>query len=79
MISKRFTLNRQEAEKWATNAAVFLFPVLMIYLSYVIGQIPDPSRFSWGVLVPNQFVTGSMVLYVLNTLYDFLRKWMAGR
>ncbi len=79
MISKRFALNPQETRQWVSNTMAFLAPLGVLYLVFVMGQIPDPANFTWRALVPNQFVYGSGVLYVANSLDDLIRKFMAGR
>jgi hypothetical protein len=79
MISKKFTLNKQEQEQWATNTLTFLAPLGIIYFGYVVAQVTDPSSFTLEKLIPNQIVTGSLVLYVANSLFDICRKYMAGR
>jgi hypothetical protein len=59
--------------KWVRNTLLFLRPVLLIYLGYVTTNLGidgfDPSDF-----VPNAFVTGAMVLYLVNIATDYLQK-----
>jgi len=65
--SKRFELNRVDVEKWATNAAIFLAPALLLFL------VSIQSGSDWREAL--KFVE----LWLLNTVIDVLRKFIAGR
>lgn len=65
--SKRFDLNRVDVEKWANNAAIFLAPALLLFLVSV------QSGSDWREAL--KFVE----LWLLNTIIDILRKFIAGR
>lgn len=75
--SQRFTLNQTDVQKWIHNAEVFLAPVALLYVSFVLKNI-NSSGFSWSVFYPTVMVQGSFVLYVLNTVYDLLTKFIQG-
>lgn len=64
--SARFTLNRADVIKWIKNALIFLGPALLVLIASLIKAIPSDLK------------NGALVLYVLNVLYDLLRKWING-
>jgi hypothetical protein len=76
MVSKRFQITKNDIQKVTTNALIFFAPLATIYLSFVAGEI-QKDGFSLNDLVPNQIVTGAMVLYVVNVLLDFFRKFVS--
>lgn len=77
MQSKRFTLNKEDIKSWATTAALFLAPVLLIYITYVEKQMDD--GFEWNDFVPNLFVQGSMVGYILAEVTALVKKFIQGK
>lgn len=71
-------LNKPELKKWFRNLQIFLAPVIILYLTTVIGVIAQTGHvFSFNDLVPNTFAQGGMVLWVLNTALDYFRKLRA--
>lgn len=77
MESKRFTINQEKASKILKNSLLFLAPVAILYLVFVQVKLGD--GFDVQDLVPTKEVIGGMVLYVINTLLDILRKFVAGK
>jgi hypothetical protein len=77
MESKRFTLNRADVESWFKTALVFLAPVALIYTSFVQQNMVD--GFEWEDFVPNLFVQGSMVGYVLAEITALIKKFVEGK
>lgn len=75
MYSPKFTLTAIDREKFLHNATLFLAPLVVIYLSAVIAEINNDG-FQLVDFIPNTVVIGSLVLYVLNTTLDFLRKFV---
>lgn len=72
------TLTKKDQSKWLHNLLVFLAPLGVLYLTTVIGVISQESHvFSWQDLIPTTFAQGGMVLWILNTLLDYLRKLRA--
>lgn len=63
--SPRFSMYRQDWERWGENALVFLGPALLVLLA------------SFVQAVPNDWKYGAVALYVLNAVTDWLRKWLA--
>ena len=74
VISKRFVLTREDMKSWLNTALLFLAPVLLIYITYVLQNMAD--GFTWSDFVPNMIVQGSMVAYVLNELLALIRKFL---
>lgn len=62
--------------KWEDNTIMFLRPLAILYLVFVIANIQGDG-FHIEDFVPNQAVIGAMMLYVLNTALDFFRKFSA--
>lgn len=65
MESPRFTLNREDVQKWAKNAIVFFAPALLLFLvSIQAGKSVQEA---------------AQVLYLwgLNTAIDLTRKFIA--
>jgi len=74
MDSNRFQLTRSDVKSWGKVALLFLAPVLGIYLTFVLGGA-EADGFQWSDFVPNLFVQGAMVAYVLNELLALIKKW----
>lgn len=62
--------------KWQNNTILFLRPLAILYLVFVIANIQGDG-FHVQDFAPNQAVIGAMALYVLNTALDFFRKYSA--
>ena len=72
---KDLKLTKKENQKWINNLLLFLSPVAIIYIVAVVGLIQANSgEVKLTDFVPNSFVLGSIALYILNTLLDYLRK-----
>lgn len=67
MVSKRFTLNKEELLKWLKNAAIFLAPAALVFL------ISIQAGKGW------QESLNVVYLWAINTAIDFLRKFIAGK
>lgn len=74
--SEKWRLDWADMEKWTKNTMLFLVPVLVLYLGSVVANI-NLDGFSWSDFALNDVIVGSMVLYVLNTILDLLRKFTA--
>lgn len=66
-------LRSMDFSKWLSNTLDFFAPVGLIYLAYVGTQVVT-NGFALTDFIPSNFVSGSMVLYVINVVMDFLRK-----
>jgi hypothetical protein len=75
MGSKPFALSDEDIARILHNAYVFLAPLALVYLVFVSGNLQD--GFALSDLYPNQEVLGAIVLYIVNFLTDFTRKFLA--
>ena len=73
VTSPRFELKWIDISSWAKTAALFLVPVLGIYVVYVQANFQD--GFQWSDFAPSLFVQGSMVAYILNEVWALIQKW----
>lgn len=73
LTSKKWQFNVADLDKWLINGLVFIAPVMVIYILFVIANI-NTEGIQWSDFVPNNFVIGSMTLYVLNIALDFFKK-----
>ncbi len=72
------TLTKTDQNKWFNNLLVFLAPLGVLYLSTVIGTISaSTTGFRIEDLIPNTFAQGGLILWVLNSILDYLRKLQA--
>lgn len=72
---KNFELNATNFKKWLHNLKLFLIPVAILYIVTVIGLITtNDNLVKREFFVPSPTMQGSIVLYLLNGLLDFLRK-----
>ena len=67
-------LTKADSNKWIVNTLIFIRPVILIYLGYVSANIGIHNGFYLVDLIPNEFVAGGMVLYLVNIATDYLRK-----
>uniref|UniRef100_A0A7V3JAX4 Uncharacterized protein n=1 Tax=candidate division CPR3 bacterium TaxID=2268181 RepID=A0A7V3JAX4_UNCC3 len=74
VVSKRFQVRKEDLQKVGKNALIFFAPLAVIYLSFVATEI-EKDGFTWEDFRPNLVVLGAMILYVINVLLDFFRKW----
>lgn len=62
--------------KWLNNTLVFLAPLGVLYFVFVQAGI-QADGFQWADFRPDDAVIGAMVLYVINVLLDFFKKFKA--
>ncbi len=74
VVSKRFQIREEDLKRVGRNALIFFAPLAVIYLTSVATEI-QKDGFSWEDFKPNLVVVGAMILYVINVLLDFFRKW----
>jgi uncharacterized membrane protein len=65
-------LNKTELSEWYRVAILFLAPVLIIYIGFVLGNMSD--GFQWNDFVPNLFVQGAIVAYFLNEALAYFKR-----
>lgn len=75
--SKRFQWNSVDTQNFLKKALIQTVPVILIYIGFVIEQMND--GFAWSDFVPNLVVQGTIVLYVLNRVYDALQRLLSGK
>jgi len=63
IISKVNEIKREDVAKWGKNALLFTIPAIIVFIGSVADVIPKDA--SYGVVL----------LYVLNLLTDFLKKY----
>ena len=80
--SRPFSLNRADLMRIGGNAFTFLGPVLIIYIGSVTNGLKLEPEITFDQLLqvfkPSPMVVGAMVLYVLNTVTDAVRKFIDG-
>lgn len=68
-------LSAPQQGKWFRNLLVFIAPVIVMYLTTIVGVIStDGHVFSLKDFIPTTFAQGGIVLWFLNTALDYLRK-----
>lgn len=67
IVSKRFTLNKDEVKKWATNTFIFLAPALFVFLTAIQS----------GISVKDSL--NVLYLWGLNVAIDFLKKFISSK
>jgi hypothetical protein len=73
MVLQKLSLSKEDRESWLKVAGLFLFPVIVIYITYVLTNMGD--GFQWSDFVPNLIVQGAMVAYILNEILAYIKKW----
>lgn len=79
-MSERFTITSAEQKKWLSNQLVFLRPLILfmalLYFPHVIGNLQSPDHVvSLSDFAPTNEMITATVLYLVNAVYDFIRKW----
>lgn len=67
MASKRFQFNKSDAIAWCNQTAWFLAPFIIALIPVVIGK------------VPRDWAYGEITIFLLNRVWDFLRRWYTGK
>jgi hypothetical protein len=79
-MKNNLALTKTQGDKFLHNLLLFLAPLGILYLTTIIGVISQPyHNFKLNDLIPNQVAVGGMILYVLNTALDYLRKIQASQ
>lgn len=64
VVSKRFSLKKEDLKSWLKNALIFLSPALLIFLASLKDLVPV----DWGGAV--------IVLWALNETVALFKKWL---
>lgn len=78
MMSKKWTLNQEEATKVLKNAVLFFQPVILIYLGFVLSAV-QKDGFQVTDLIPTSEAVTVIVLWFINTLIDLFKKLSQGK
>lgn len=77
--SARFTLNNEDVKKWLKDVAFFFIVPLTFYVTSVLTIIQLPNHIlSVKDFIPNNATMISIVAWILNQIYNLLRKWVKG-
>lgn len=74
-VSKKYNLCRSDIKKWLENQVLFLAPVAIIYIGFVIGNVQDGGFQVNDFALTNSIIT-AMVLYALSATLDLLKKFV---
>jgi hypothetical protein len=74
MVSKRFSLNKEDVFLWAKMAFIFLAPVALIYFAFVGKGLEN--GFDWADFVPDRFVMGSIATYIIGQILALAKKFV---
>ena len=77
-VSKRFTLNTKDAVYIWDRAKLFLLPLAIIYIPFVVARI-ESDGFQWADFGLNEFELGALVLYVLNRITTTAQLYLTGK
>lgn len=75
IVPNKVVLNKTNKKKWLHNLLKFLRPVIVLYtgaVGTIIGMNGGAVRLEH--FIPNSFILGGVVLYLLNTIQDYLNK-----
>lgn len=77
-MSKKWTLNNEDINKVAKNSVIFFSPVALIYLGFVLSAV-QVDGFQVKDLIPSSEAVTVIVLWIINTLIDVLKKFSQGK
>lgn len=77
-VSPKGKVNREDLLKWGHNLLVFLAPLGIVYLLQLHGVLQN-GGLTLDDLKPTQATQGAMMLYIINAVLDFLRKFTDGK
>ena len=75
MENLKLRLTKVDWDKWSSNTLLFLAPLGVLYLVFVQTSI-NADGIQGTDFIPTREVMGGMVLYLINTLLDFLKKFV---
>jgi hypothetical protein len=78
MQSKKFTLSREDVNYIGKRALIFLAPLALIYIPFVVTRI-GADGFQLSDFRLNEFELGALVLYILNRLTTVLQLFLSGK
>lgn len=80
----KIKLTKLQQDKWLNNQLTFLKPLVVfvatLYFTPIILNLSEAGHMvSLADFVPSQAVITAIVLYLINALYDLIRKWGAAK
>lgn len=78
MKSKKFTLNKTDLLYTWERAKLFLVPLALIYIPFVVARIGTDGLQLSDFLI-NEFEQGALVLYILNRLTTAMQLFIEGK
>lgn len=80
MISHKYSLTSADLQKWVRNQIEFLKPMAayvgVLYLMPIVTLLSDTSHVvTLADFEPSSTTIRVILLYVINAIYDLLRKW----
>lgn len=76
--SKRFTLNRTDLNYTLERAKLFLIPLAIIYIPFVVTKI-STDGFQLADFAIDEFQQGALILYILNRLLTAFQLFIDGK
>lgn len=78
--SKVGELNKRDVKDMLRGGLVWLSPVILMYLSSVLGTIQQDNHvFSWNDFVPTTLTMGGLVAWFIGRFQDLLLKLREGK
>lgn len=76
----KIKLTKLQQDKWLNNQLTFLKPLVVfvatLYFTPIILSLSEAGHtVSLADFVPSQAVITAIVLYLVNAVYDLIRKW----
>lgn len=80
-ISKSFSMTKTDWNGLVDQAIIFSIPICLMYLTPITISITEAMEsgkfvFSWDYFVPSQIVVGGIILFLVNRVLDFLRRYV---
>lgn len=75
-----YEMTHTDWKKAGKSAVVFLAPVLLVYLSAVLGVFQiEGHHFKLSDLIPSQLVIDGSIFWLLNQIQGVIMRWQAGK
>lgn len=79
-MTERFKMTTEERTKWLKNQLEFIKPLVLfmalLYFPHVIMNLQQPEHVvGLSDFAPTAEMVTATVLYIVNAVYDFVRKW----
>jgi hypothetical protein len=76
----RYEFTRENRKKWIANQLEFLRPLTLVvaalYIPPILAVLGSPDHIvSFSDFVPSSSTVTAIVLYLVNALYYWVRKW----